>query len=52
MDPSSGWSLALPSADGISLVAGRLVLPPVAGAILVRGAMPVPEDGARRIEAR
>ena len=52
VDPSPGWSLALASADGVRLAAGRLVLPPVAGAILVRGTPPAIASGAGRIEVR
>ena len=40
------------SADGVRLAAGRLVLPPVAGAILVRGTPPTIASGARDIEVR
>jgi glycosidase len=52
MDEAAGWDLALATADGVRLAAGRLALPPVAGAILVRGVKPFTETAARRIEAR
>jgi cyclomaltodextrinase len=52
VDPSAGWGVALASADDVRLAGGRLVLPPVAGAILVRGTRAATERGERRIEVR